>query len=70
MNLKNNQITMKEVLANPAAKALLQKRFPHVMNHPLASAAGTLTLAQVLEFAKIYVPLNTVNDLLRDLQKL
>lgn len=70
MNLKNNQITMKEVLANPAAKTMLNKRFPHVMNHPLASAAGTLTLAQVIEFAKVYVPQSTINDLVRDLQKL
>jgi hypothetical protein len=70
LNLKNNQITMKEVLANPAAKALLQKRFPLVMKHPLANAAQTLTLAQAIEFARVYVPQTTVNEILRELQKM
>lgn len=70
LNLKNNQITIKELMTNPAAKSLLQKRFPLAMSHPLVAPAQTLTLAQVIEFARVYVPQNTINEVLRELQKL
>jgi len=70
LNLKNNQITMKELLANPAAKALLQKKFPSVMNHPLAAAAGTITLAQAIELARVYAPRVMINEILRELENL
>jgi len=57
-------------MANPAAKALLTKRFPMAMSHPLASSAQSLTLAQVIELARVYVPQGTINEILRELQKL
>lgn len=70
MNLRNYQITIKELMANPAAKALLQKRFPLVMKHPLAVPAQTLTLAQAIEFARVYLPQSSINEFLHELQKL
>lgn len=70
MNLRNHQITVKELMADPGARAVLQRRFPKVMGHPAMSAAQTLTLAQVLEFAKLYVPQSVVQETLKELQKL
>ncbi len=70
MNLKNNQITLRELLGNPEAKALLNKKFPRVLSHPLIAPAQTLTLAQVIEFAKVYVPQSTITEVLSDLQKI
>jgi len=70
LDLRKNQITIKELMANPAAKALLTKRFPMAMSHPLASSAQSLTLAQVIELARVYVPQGTINEILRELQKL
>ena len=70
MNLKNNQITVQELLANPGAKAVFQKRFPKVMTHPMLAAAGSLTLVQVLAFAKMYVPQQVINETLRELERL
>ncbi|MPM64924.1 hypothetical protein SDC9_111815 [bioreactor metagenome] len=70
MNLRNNQITVKEILENPEARALLHKRFPKLLTHPMAGPAQSLTLAQALEFAKVLAPQSVINELLRELQKL
>lgn len=70
MNLKNNQATVKEILANPAAKALMQKRFPQALSHPLVGPAQNLTVAQAAEFARLYVPQAAIDEVLRELKKL
>ena len=52
MDLRNNAITVGEVIAHPAAKALLKREFPEVANPLLLSMAKKMTLAGVLELAK------------------
>lgn len=70
MDLKNNQIMVGALLDNPASRAVLQKRFAKVMNHPLVSAARTLTLEQLMNLAQVYIPKSILQDTLRELQKL
>ena len=70
MDLKNNRITVGELLDNPASKAVFQKRFAKVMNHPLIPAARSLTLEQLLNLAQVYIPKPMIQDTLRELQKL
>ncbi len=70
MNLKNNQITMRELLANPKARALLRREFPDVMNSPLLSFAENMTLQNVLEFARSYVPQHKVRSVMAQLKEL
>ncbi|MPM02030.1 hypothetical protein SDC9_48275 [bioreactor metagenome] len=70
MDLKNNQITMKELSRNKAAFELIKKRFPRVISEKLIEAAGSLTLAQVLELAGVYVPPAVLNETVRDLKRL
>ena len=48
MDLKNNKITVGELMDHPGARAVFQKRFPMVMKHPLLGAARTVTLEQIL----------------------
>lgn len=69
MDLKNNKITVGELLDSPASRAVFQRRFPMVMKHPLLGAARTVTLEQVISFAQAYVPKNVVNDTLNELRK-
>jgi hypothetical protein len=52
MNLRDNEITIGEVIANPAAKALLKKEFPEVASPLMLSMAKKMTLAGVLELAR------------------
>ena len=45
MDLKNYQVTVREILTNPAAKAVIRRELPEVMNSPLLqvlSLAGNI----------------------------
>ena len=70
MDLKNNQITVQELLRNPKAKALFEKRFGEWMKHPLFGAAQSLTLAQMINIAKVYLPQQVIQSTLNDLKRL
>ncbi len=70
MDLKNNKITVGELLDNPAARTVFQKRFPMVMKHPLLGASRTVTLEQLISFAGAYLPKNIIQDTLNELKKL
>lgn len=70
MDLKNNRITVGELLENPSARAVFQRRFPMVMKHPLLGAARTVTLEQLISFAGAYVPKGIINETLQELKKL
>ena len=44
MDLRQNQITVGELLQNPRARAVFQRRFGKWMKHPMVQAAHSLTL--------------------------
>ncbi|WP_297212150.1 hypothetical protein [uncultured Flavonifractor sp.] len=69
MDLKRNQITLGELLENPKARAVLQRRFPIVMKHPLMGAAHTITLEQILSLAREYVPQKKLDEILEELRR-
>lgn len=70
MDLKNNKITVGELLDHPGARSLLTKRFPMVMKKPLTGAARTVTLEQLVAFISPYLPGLVINDTLKELKKL
>lgn len=70
MDLKNNKITVGELLDHPGAKALLAKRFPLVMKKPLTGAARTVTLEQLTAFLSPYLPNAVIRDTINELKKL
>lgn len=70
MDLKNKQILVGDLLDNPESKAVFQKRFGKVLNHPLVPAARTLTLDQLITLAQVYIPRVVIQDTLRELEKL
>ena len=69
MNLKNNKVTVGELLDYAPAKAVSQKRFPMVMRHPMMGAARTMTLEQILAVAQAYVPQKKLDEALNELRK-
>ena len=70
MDLKNNKITVGELLDHPGARAVLIKRFPLVMKKPLTGAARTVTLEQLISFLSPYLPAAVLQSTLNDLKKL
>ncbi len=67
MNLKNNSITIGELLSNPKAKQILVREFPQYANHPLIGMAGYMPLSKVLNMASGKVP---KDKLLRTIEEL
>ena len=70
MDLRNQTITVGELLDNPKSRAVFQRRFGKLLNHPMAGAARTLTLKQLAEMAAVYLPPQTIRDTLEELGKL
>ncbi len=70
MDLRNQTITVGELLDNPKANAVFQRRFGKLMRHPMVGAARTLTLRQLAEMAAVYLPQKTIQDTLAELQRL
>lgn len=70
MDLKNNKITVGELLDHPGARAVLSKKFPLVIKKPLTGAARTVTLEQLVSFLSPYLPAAVIRDTLNDLKKL
>jgi len=68
MDLKNNKITVGELLNYAPAKAVFQRRFPMVMRHPMLGAARTVTLEQVISLAGNYIPQKTIQETLKELR--
>jgi len=69
LDLKNNKITVGELLDNPASRAVFQRRFPMVMKHPMVGAARTVTLEQLIAFARAYLPQKKISETLEDLKR-
>ena len=70
MDLRDRTITVGELLDNPKSKAVFQRRFGKFMKHPMVGAARSLSLAQLQEMAAVYIPRKTIQDTLRELERL
>ena len=49
MDLRNNQITIRELLDHPGARQVLERRFPHVVGRPIVAASGSMTLERAIK---------------------
>lgn len=70
MDLRNNTITVAELLDNRASRAVFQRRFGKFMNHPLVGASRSLTLAQLADMASVYLPRKVIEETLNELRQL
>ena len=70
MNLRNQTITVGELLDDPKARAVFQRRFGKLMQHPMVNASRSLTLKQLVEMAAVYFPPQIIRDTLRELEQL
>ena len=70
LDLKNNQIKVEELLKNREAKTLLYREFPQLMNFPVIQMAGNMTLQNILQIARNYIPGNKIRLVMEELRKL
>lgn len=70
MNLRNGQITLRELLSNPKAYRILQRESPIPLTHPLVRRAGNMTLNQLLGLARGRFPQEQINRILEELKNI
>ena len=70
MDLRNQTITVGELLDDPKSRAVFQRRFGKLMKHPMVGPARSLTLRQLAEMAAVYLPQKTIQDTLRELSQI
>ena len=70
MDLKGNRITVAELLSCEGARDILNRHFGRWMKSPVVQSAGTLTLQQVLDLTRGYVPRKKVESAMAELKSL
>lgn len=70
LNLRNNHISVRELLENPAARAVLERRFPEAIRLPIVAMSASLSLERALKLVSPYIPQDAIRDTLRELQAL
>lgn len=70
VDLRNNQITVRELLSNPAAKQVLTRRFPQVIDLPIVKALGGMPLSKVMELGAKFVPRAQIQAAWQELKRL
>jgi hypothetical protein len=66
----NADSTLKQVLADPQAKAVLEKHLPGFSNHPLLSMAMGMSLKTIAGFPQAGLSADKMKAILDDLAKL
>ena len=70
MDLKNGNILIRQLEANPKAKELMLREFP-MLSSQLIRLVRNMTLSQVLDLVKsFHVPQSKINRVLQQLKKL
>ena len=71
MDLKQNRITMGELLANPRSRAVLQRYFPQFVNNPMMVHLGrNMPLQQVLGMARSHIPADRLQKAMEALRNI
>lgn len=68
LDLKGQKITVGEIVANPKAKALLERELNQYMTPMLLKMAKNMSLKEVLRLANGRVPQGEVDRIVRELE--
>ncbi|MEA5039463.1 MAG: hypothetical protein VB086_06455 [Clostridiaceae bacterium] len=70
MDLRNGNITLREILANPRAKALLQREFSQMVSGPMLMIGQGMSLNRILTHVGGKVSKQKLDDVLRQLREM
>jgi len=69
MDLKNQKITVGELLDDPRSRGVFQRRFGHLLDSPLVRAGRSLTLEQLVALAGTKLPRRVIQETLEELRR-
>ncbi|MCI9195431.1 MAG: hypothetical protein HFF14_07675 [Angelakisella sp.] len=70
MDLRNGAISLGEIVRDPKARALVDREFPGILNHPFARRFLGMSLSKALGMARGRVPEDSIQRLLAELREL
>lgn len=70
MNLYGYNIPVGRLLANPQARAVIEREFPGLLQNPMVRFAKRMPLRQVLQRAQGIVPREKIDRVLQELEAL
>lgn len=70
MDLKNNRITVGELMSNPRVRDLLLREFPMLQDVRMRRRVWNMPLWKILQLGPRYMPQYRINDLLRQVREL
>lgn len=70
MDLKNGTITLREIMVNPAAKALLEREFSRMVSGPMVFLAQGMSLNSILSHSRGKVPQEKLDEVVRKLREM
>ncbi len=70
MDLKNNRITVGELLANPQAKELFYREFPALVNSPYLKNASRMPFSDVVRLANRYLAPEKIRQIMKELEQI
>ncbi len=70
MDLKNNKITLEEIMKNEKAASVLKKEFGSYMKGPAYFAAKKMTLEKIMEMGKNIINQDKINEILSKLEEI
>ena len=69
MDLRNQKITVGELLDDPRSRGVFQRRFGQMLNTPLVQAGRSLTLEQLVTLAGTKLPQRVIRETLEELRR-
>lgn len=69
MDLRNQKITVGELLDDPRSRGVFQRRFGQMLNTPLVQAGRSLTLEQLVALAGTKLPQRVIRETLEELRR-
>lgn len=70
MDLRNNSITLGEILKNEKASSIIKEEFGDIMRGPAFSMAKKMSLSKIIGYAKGKIDDGKINDLLTKLKNI
>ncbi len=70
MNLYNYNIPVGKLLADPRARALIEREFPGLLQNPMLGFVKRMPLRRILKNARGIVPQEQLSRVLRELEEL
>lgn len=70
MDLKNNKITIKELLKNEDAAKIFRREFGELMNHPMLKTMSSMSLERLIKLGQKHIEADRIKKILEELGRI